>query len=224
MLKYFSKFELMLWSISVLLILSAFLIFDRESYITLISSVIGVTSLIFNAKGNPVGQFLIIIFSILYGYISYSFAYYGEMLTYLAMTMPMAVISLFSWLKNPYKGNKAQVKVNNISKREITIMWLIAAPITIIFYFILKYFNTANIYPSTLSVTTSFVAVYLTFKRSPFYAVGYAVNDAVLILLWILAGMENTKYISVAVCFAVFFVNDAYGYASWKRLQKIQTE
>jgi hypothetical protein len=34
------------------------------------------------------------------------------------MTMPMAVFALISWLRHPYKENKAEVKVNNISKKE----------------------------------------------------------------------------------------------------------
>lgn len=76
------------------------------------ASLVGVTSLIFNAKGNPFGQFLMVVFSLLYGIISFTFAYYGEMITYLGMTMPMAIFALISWLKNPYNGNKSEVKVN----------------------------------------------------------------------------------------------------------------
>jgi len=102
---YFSKTELALWSVSVLFIIISFCIFDRESYLTLAASLIGVTSLIFNAKGNPIGQALMIVFSLLYGIISFTFAYYGEMITYLGMTIPMALFALISWLRNPYKGN-----------------------------------------------------------------------------------------------------------------------
>lgn len=36
--------------------LVSFALFDRESYLTLAASLIGVTSLIYNAKGNPFGQ------------------------------------------------------------------------------------------------------------------------------------------------------------------------
>ena len=132
---YFSKSEIMLWVSSVILIIVSFYIFDRESFLTLAASLIGVTSLIFNAKGNPIGQFLMIIFSLLYGIISFTFAYYGEMLTYLGMTMPMAIFALISWLKNPYNGNKSEVKVNRISKKETIFMWLAAIVVTIIFYF-----------------------------------------------------------------------------------------
>lgn len=220
---YFSKLEIGLWCSSVILIIISFCIFDRTNYLTLVASLLGVTSLIFNAKGNPFGQFLMIIFSLLYGVISYTFAYYGEMITYLGMTMPMALFALIAWLKNPYRGNRAEVKVNQISKREVVFMWLLTIVVTIVFYFILEAFDTANIAPSTLSVTTSFLAVYLTFRRSPYFAVAYAANDIVLIVLWVMASVENVKYISVAVCFVAFLFNDIYGFVNWQRMEKRQS-
>jgi len=64
---YFSKADIALWCTSVTLTLASFCIFDRENYLTLCASLIGVTSLIFNAKGNPFGQLLMVIFSLLYG-------------------------------------------------------------------------------------------------------------------------------------------------------------
>ena len=223
-LGYFSKSEIILWCSSVILIVLSFSVFDRENYLTLVASLVGVTSLIFNAKGNPFGQLLMVIFSLLYGIISFGFAYYGEMITYLGMTMPMAVFALISWLKNPYNGNKAEVKVNSISKMETIMMWVMTIVITILFYIILEYFNTANIIPSTLSVTTSFLAVYLTFRRSPYFALAYAANDMILIVLWILASLYDAKYISVVVCFLAFLANDIYGYCNWQKMKQRQSK
>ncbi len=220
---YFSKYELCLWIISAAACVLSFCIFDRENYLILIASLVGVTSLILNAKGNPAGQALMIVFSLLYGIISYGFSYYGEMLTYLCMTMPMAIFALISWMRNPYCGKRSEVKVNTLKKAETAVIFPLTAGVTFIFYFILRYFNTANIFPSTLSVATSFLAVYLTFRRSPLYALAYAANDAVLILLWILASLENTCYISVTVCFAVFLVNDMYGFFNWRRIKRVQS-
>ena len=222
LINYFSKGELLLWCSSVILIAASFCVFDRENYLTLAASLIGVTSLIFNAKGNPFGQFLMIIFSMLYGIISFAFSYYGEMLTYLGMTMPMAVFALISWLKNPHNGNKAEVKVNTLRRKEIMFMWMLAVAVTVAFYFVLEAFHTANIVPSTISVTTSFVAVYLTFRRSPFFALGYAANDVVLIVLWVLASIADVRYISVVVCFAAFLINDIYGFLSWRKMKERQ--
>ena len=69
--------------------------------LTLAAALIGVTSLVFAAKGNVWAQILMIIFSILYGIISFRFRYWGEMITYLGMTLPMAVWSTVTWIKNP---------------------------------------------------------------------------------------------------------------------------
>lgn len=219
---YFSKTELILWSTSVVLILIAFCLFDRTSYMTLWTSLIGVTSLIFCAKGNPMGQLLMVLFSLLYGMISLNVSYYGEMITYLGMTMPMAVFSLITWLKNPFNGNRSEVEIYHIKRHDIVLMSVLTTVVTILFYFILKAFNTANLIPSTISVTTSFLAVYLTFKRSPYYAAGYAANDLILIILWTMASMEDISCLSVTVCFAAFFVNDIYGFLNWRRMGQRQ--
>jgi nicotinamide mononucleotide transporter PnuC len=154
--------------------------------------------------------------------ISYTFSYFGEMVTYLGMTGPMALFALISWLRNPFKGNHAEVAVNRLGKRELAFLYVLTAVVTFVFYFILDHFNTANMIPSTLSVTTSFIAVYLTFRRSPYFALAYAANDVVLIVLWILAAKENTSYLSVIICFVMFLVNDLYGFVSWKRMEKRQ--
>ncbi len=219
----FSKTDKILWSVSVAVIVVSFSVFDRENYLTLAASLVGVTSLIFNAKANPFGQFLMMVFSILYGIISYSFAYYGEMITYMGMTGPMALLALIAWLKNPYnEGDHSQVKVNKISKLEGVLMFLLSLAVTGVFYFILKAFNTTNLALSTVSVTTSFIAVYLTFRRTPFFAAAYAANDVVLIALWILAAASDVSYISVVICFIIFLINDIYGFVSWLKLEKIQ--
>lgn len=65
----------------------------------------------------------------------------------------------------------------------------------------------------------SFLAVYLTFRRSPYFALAYAANDIALIVLWVLASMSDMKYISVVICFIAFLVNDIYGFISWQRMK-----
>ena len=219
---YFTRLECALWGVSVFLIVISFWLFDRTNSLTLVSSLIGVTSLIFSAKGNPIGQALMIVFSLLYGVISLSFSYYGEMITYVGMTLPMAVVSLVSWLRHPYKGRRAEVRVNRLRAREWVLLAVLSAAVTVAFYYILAAFDTANLLPSTVSVTTSFAAAYLTARRSPYYALAYAANDVVLIVLWVLAALTDITYLSVIVCFAAFLVNDLYGFVSWKRMEKRQ--
>ena len=221
--KYFTTGEQILWISSVVLITLSFIIFDRGNYMVLVASLIGATSLIFCAKGNPFGQFLMIIFGILYGIISFSYAYYGEMITYIGMTVPMAFISLVSWIKNPFKENKSEVKIEKLKKYEPIFMAFLVCAVTVVLYFVLKIFNTANLIISTVSVSTSFLAAYLTFRRNPYYAFVYALNDIVLIVMWILATVDDISYLSVIICFIMFLFNDIYGFINWQRMREKQS-
>lgn len=223
LIAYFTKGELLLWVGSMAAIILSFLLFDRTSWLTLGASLVGVTSLIFCAKGNPAGQVLMIAFALMYGIISWGFAYYGEMMTYVFMSLPMAVVSLVAWLRNPYGEGKSEVRVNRLDKREYVIAGVLAAAVTAGSFFLLKVLGTANLVPSTISVTTSFIAVYFTFRRSPLYAIGYAANDIVLVVLWTLAAVEDIRYVSVMVCFMAFLLNDIYGFVSWRRMEKRQS-
>ena len=118
--KALSKFELALWLLSVAVVSISFLLSPDKDYLSLCASVIGVTALIFVAKGYLLGQVLTIIFALFYGIISFFFSYYGEMITYVFMTAPMAVMALIQWYKNPYKDTD-EVKVQSITKKQITL-------------------------------------------------------------------------------------------------------
>ena len=224
MLNYFSKREKVIWIVSVLLIAVPFIILDRENFHTLIASIIGVTAIIFIAKGNPIGQVLMIVFSTIYGIISFAYAYYGEVITYLGMTLPMASVSLVSWLRHPFKNNRAEVEINKLKPKEPYLLALWTVAVTVIGYFVLKRFGTANLIPSTISVATSWTAAFLTFRRSPYFALAYAINDVVLILLWTLAAFTDVSYISVVMCFCAFLINDLYSFFNWRKMQKRQGE
>ena len=220
MFKELSKFERILWITSVVTVTVAFA-FSKGDLLSLIASLIGVTALVFVAKGFVIGQVLTVVFAVFYGVISYYFKYYGEMITYVFMTSPIAVLAIISWAKNPFKGTK-EVKVNKMTKKQTAVMCGLALIVTAVFYFILKAMGNASLLLSTVSVTTSFIASYLTFMRSPYYAVGYAANDLVLIGLWIAASTKDIAYLSMVLCFVMFFVNDMYGFFNWRRMEKRQ--
>ena len=222
LLGYFSTFEWCLWIGSVLAVTLSFVCSEDFYFLTLIASLVGVTSLIFIAKGNVVGQFLIILFSILYGIISIQFRYWGEMITYLFMSLPAALSSSITWLKNPSAQSKTEVMVASMTKKKCVVSILLSLAVTVLFYFVLQYFNTPNLLLSTLSVATSFLASSFLFLRSRYYALAYAANDVVLIGLWVLASITSLSYLPMVVCFVAFLCNDLYGFINWKRIQTRQ--
>ncbi len=218
-IKSLTKFERTLWICSVLTVVTAF-IFSGD-VLNLVASLIGVTALIFVAKGLVLGQVLTVVFSIFYGIISFEFRYYGEMITYLGMTAPIALAAVFSWLKHPFKETE-QVEVNRLSSKQKVGLGVGAIIVTAVFYFILKAMGTGSLIPSTVSVTTSFLASGLTFFRNPYYALGYSANDIVLIILWVIASAEDISYLPMVFCFVAFLANDLYGFFNWKRIEKSQ--
>lgn len=220
--KSLSKFELILWISSLVVVSGAFIISNSSDYLTLLASLIGVTALIFVAKGYVIGQVLTVVFALFYGVISFHFKYYGEMITYLGMTTPIAILTVISWLRHPYKET-SEVEVRYMNKFQMLIMIILTLVVTVVFYFILKALGTANLLFSTISISTSFLASYLTFMRNPFYGLGYGANDIVLIILWIIASIENPSYIPMVVCFVMFLINDCYGFLNWQRIKKRQT-
>lgn len=213
--------EWALWLCSLLAAIVSNLLSGNVGILTPAAVCIGITSLIFAAKGNVWSQILMIIFSILYGIISWRSHYWGEMITYLGMTLPMAVWSTITWLKNPSENGK-EVAIQKLTKKHTVGLIFFGIITTAVFCFILKALDTPNIFFSTLSITTSFFAAALTMLRSPFYALGYAANDIVLIVLWISASLNDPQYIPVAVNFAIFFFNDMYGFISWKKRAGLQ--
>lgn len=220
-IKSLTKKELGLWLASLLIIGVSNIVSGDIDFLTLIAAWIGITSLIFAAKGNVWSQILMIVFSILYGIISWQFRYWGEMITYLGMTMPMAIWSTITWIKNPSESGK-EVAIQRLNKKHIVGIVFFGTIITVVFYYILYAFDTPNIVFSTISITTSFIAASLTMLRSSYFALAYASNDIVLIILWGLASVKNLAYIPVAVNFVIFFFNDMYGFISWKKREVIQ--
>lgn len=223
-IKTLTKREWSIWLGSIIIVLISNLATKDFDLLTLVAALTGVTSLIFAAKGNVWGQVLMILFSILYGIISFRFRYWGEMITYLGMTLPMAVWSTITWIENPSENNGNEVQIQSLSKKHIVALCISGIIVTAVFYYILKSFNTPNIIFSTISIITSFIAASLTMLRSSYYAVWYAVNDVVLIILWVLASLKDPAYIPVVVNFSIFFMNDMYGFMSWKQRELEQAE
>ena len=219
-IKNLSRSEKYRWIISFLTIILSSCLFGEIEILTLIASVIGVTALIFVGKGDAIGQLLTIIFALIYAIISYRFHYYGEMITYVGMTAPSALWAMIVWIKNSYSPR--EVRVGKMTKVKWSLLIFSAAIVTWIMWRVLAYFNTANLLFSTISVTTSYLASMLTVLRSPYYAVCYAANDIVLIVLWVLATIIDIGYLPMVICFMIFLVNDLYGFANWKRMKNRQ--
>lgn len=217
-LRLLRPFEIFLWCASSALILSSYLIAHADLR-SLCTSLIGVSALIFIAKGDTLGQILTIIFSLLYGVVSMQNHFWGEMITYCFMTLPMAIAATVSWLRHPSKQGTHEVEVHQMQRTQWFVLFGLTVLVTTLFCLILRFLNTPFLLVSTISIATSFSAATLTFWRSPFYALAYAANDIVLIILWTLKAIQSPGDEPLILCFVAFLWNDIYGYYNWKRME-----
>lgn len=213
--------EWALWGVSMAVVAVCNAVSGPEP-VTLLATFTGATALIFLARGDVWGQILTVAFSLLYGWTSFRCRYWGEMITYLCMTLHMAVLAVVSWLRHPFQGDRGEVAIQRLTRRQIMQLLALTAVVTAAFWFILRALDTPNLVWSTLSIATSFLAAYLTFLRSSWYALAYAANDLVLIVLWTLMSLTDLAFLPMVANFAIFFLNDMYGFVSWRRREKTQ--
>ena len=183
----------------------------------------GVVSVLTVAKVLVIAPFINIVYNILYAIISIIQGYYGEAIIYIGLMIPICVLSIISWLKNKNKENTDVVEVNKIKGKEYTYLAIATVLATVAFYFLLKVLNTNQLIISTISLVTSIVASYLMLRRCSYYALGFILNDVILIILWSLVVVESgIGYLPTVISFSVFLINDIYGLIHWKWEEKKQ--
>ena len=143
-----------------------------------------------SAKKHISGKILQLVFCVLYAIVALGFKYYGEAITYIEMTFPIDLFATIVWLKNPSEKGKTEVRMAHLTPKKIR----------------------------TASVFKSMMASVLTIMRVPYYALAYTANDIILIIMWIMASVENPVYVPMIFNFVIFLVNDTYGFLSWKNL------
>ncbi len=216
-----SLFEKILLAVSFTAPVMAFFAFKGTDYLNLANSLVGAAMLFLLAKANVFGSLVSMAFSITYSLISYRFHYYGEMMLYLGLYLPIEVFTLIVWLRNRYAGSNV-VKVEDTMA--IDFLWgtLLSLSITVGAYFLLRALGTENLTWSTISVFTSMLACFFLLKRNSVYAVFYVINDIILIVLWIYASMKDSSYICLVVSFFCFLLNDSYAFFNWSRIRRRQ--
>lgn len=221
-LKNWSKFEIILVFTSITSIIICGII-SKSWIMAIISSVINIITSMLQAKGRIESQFISILDCIIYSYVSYTNQYYGEVIFYILIMLPMAIIGIISWIT--HKNEKTDtVEVNEIKLKE-WIMLIFASVVAFIgLYNLLKYFNTNELLVSTFSMIASLLATYLLVRRSKHCFIFYILNDIILIVLWglpIISG--DLELIPMIIAPFVLLINDTYGSFNWNKIEREQT-
>lgn len=215
------KREWALWIISLTVVAVTSLMAPDVHPVTFAGTLVGVTALIFMARGDVWGQILSAAFGVLYAIASWELRYWSEVITYLGMSLPMSLMAIVSWLRHPFADTQ-EVTVARLKPWQRLLGAAATAVATTVFFFVLRAFATPHLPVATLSIATSFLAAYLTFMRSAWYAMAYAANDVVLMALWTLTTLADPAYAPMIACFGMFLINDLYAWISWRTRERRQ--
>ena len=194
----------------------------KSDLLTISCSIVGIITALLLAKGKNLGQVFGLLITILYSIVSFKNKYYGEVLIYALLMLPMYAIGIISWIN--HKNEKTNsVEINSIKKKEWIIVSFIFIGVFIGIYYLLKAFNTSELIVSTISVLASLFAVYLQIRRSKYSFSFYIVNDIILMFLWGIPVVHGS-YILFPMLLnpTINLINDIYGFCNWKKTEKIQ--
>ena len=219
--KDWTVFEKILLIGSILIVSFTGIIF-KSDLLTTICSIVGIITALLLAKGKSLGQVFGLLIVILYSIVSFNNKFYGEVIIYLLIMLPMYIMGIISWIKHQNKETNS-VEINKIAKKE----WIIVALVSILcfigIYLTLNIFNTNQLFISSLSVLDSLFAIYLQIRRSKYSFYFYVINDLVLILLWgIPCVAGSVVLIPMLMNPIINLINDIYGIINWRKLEKTQ--
>ena len=205
----------------IVIVTICFIFTTPKNWFSFIASVLGVVSVMLTSKGVFFAPVLGLVYNVIYIIISINQAYYGEAIIYGFIMTPIEILTIINWIRNKTQDNT--VSINKINIKEYIYLFFATIIITIGFYFILYALNTAELIVSTISLVTSVVATYLLLRRSSYYAIGFMLNDIILIILWAIATVvSGITLLPIVISFGVFLVNDLYGFVRWKTQERKQ--
>ncbi|MBE6155297.1 MAG: nicotinamide mononucleotide transporter [Firmicutes bacterium] len=215
-IKSWNKFEIILLVLSVVVILGLG-IYLECGFLATIVPFIGFFSALNQAKGHVVGQVVGVLLAILYSIMSYNNQYYGEVIIYLVVILPLYISGIYTWLKN--RDNKSEkVKQNVIETKEWHGLLLVNILLYVGLFFLLKHFNTSNLLVSTISMNINLTATYLLVRRSRYSFLFYLINAFILLILWGLPVLNGNILLLPMVFDAVLLlINNLYGLHSWSK-------
>ena len=221
LLKDWTNFEKLLLFGSVVIVSVVGLCF-KSDLLTVSCSIVGIITALLLAKGKNLGQVFGLLITILYSIVSFKNKYYGEVLIYALVMLPMYIIGIFTWIN--HKNEKTNsVEINSIEKKEWGIVSIVFALVFVGIYYLLKAFNTNELVVSAISVLASLFAVYLQIRRSKYSFSFYMVNDIILMFLWGIPVIRGSYILFPMLLNPIInFINDMYGFYNWKKTEKIQ--
>ena len=194
-----------------------------SDWLVVVCCVLGIFTVFTQAKCKISTKVFGALWMAFYIFLAWRNSYYGEVIIYLVLMIPLYVYGTIHWLGHRDKVGNTVIVRKSLPKSEWVVICVCLVGLGFGTYFLLGFFNTAQMIASTISVVLTVLAVYLLARRIKCNQIVFLVNDFELGFLWLLAiSAGDLSLIPFVVMCAFFVVYDIYGFFQWTRLEKKQ--
>jgi len=225
MKKTFSNIKVYEFVLMAIFILSVIVVgaICSSPIIVIINSLISIISVFLITKGNYLGNVLQIVYSLIYSYIAFINQYYGEVIFFILVNLPIYICSTIFWLKNRNVETN-EIRINTIKLKEYLLLFIVGVVGYVVLFFLLKSLNTANIYLGTLSLIIGSIAGYLSMRRCEYNFIVYILLNVIGIMLWFSVVISDISNLPTMLIYIINLFMNISGIINWKRLKIMQTK
>lgn len=205
--------EIVFLCLTTLASILTFALVKNRNWLAFSCSIVGIVSMFFFSKGFVIAPILGVIYDAFYIAVATTQRFWGEVIIFAGIMLPVELASIFNWFKNKNKDNPALVTSNKISKKEWFILGSVIIASTVGLFFALQALGTNQLVINTLSLAANGAGVYLMFRRNKYYSLAYCIDDLVSIVLWAMAvATAGVQFLPSLVCMISFALIDFYGF------------
>ena len=214
------KYERIIFPLEILLI-TLIAIYMKDKTAALISAVCGICATTTAGKGKISCYMFGMVANICYSYISYKNGFCGNLCLNMLYYFPMQFVGIVKWKKH-MKQDKQEVYKTSLSVKERGIYFGGAFLVSLIGYFVLKYFGGSNPLIDSVTTVLSVIAFILTVKRCVEQWYLWTVVNGLCFVMWVSAYLNGSNCFATILMWATYFILGLYFLHNWNR--EIKTE
>ena len=154
-------------------------------------------------------------------YISYCNQFWGNLALNLLYYLPMQFLGIKNW-KNHMKNDTREIYKTKLNKKEIFTYSSGIITLTVILFFVLRYYNDSNpVFDSTMTILSIFAFI-LTVKRCIEQWYLWTAVNILGIIMWSRAYLNSSHCLATILMWSTYFVLGLYFLKTWREELRVK--
>ncbi len=232
-LKKQSKFTLW-WFVIFITLGIVCLIIDINGWFNVFDLYLVMVNIYLVAKGKLIGIVIGTIECVIYAYICYKSALFGEVIKTMCISVPLNIYSIISWQialnkqkKEKFVDSQKQedIVIRKLNKKEFALYAVLLVVFSALSYVLLRFLigQKNAIILSSIALAITIVGKILTAKRYMESYILFNIGSGICLLMWAQTMIQtgfNLSDISMIVYHLACLTNDIYAYGLWKSMYR----